>query len=90
MSQSGGLVRPALLAQTSLAVGGGTSALMPGQSSARSTSRRMASVSEIFGFWRFPQALARLSCSFENNRLLCSVLPSISRGDPLGAPFSLI
>jgi hypothetical protein len=30
---------------------------MTGQFSAKSTNRRIASVSEIFGFWRFPQAL---------------------------------
>jgi hypothetical protein len=30
---------------------------MTGQFSAKSTNRRIATVSEIFGFWRFPQAL---------------------------------
>jgi hypothetical protein len=41
------------LAQTSSPVGGGAiSRLMLGQFSAKSISRRIASVSEIFGFWR--------------------------------------
>ena len=43
------------------------------QFSAKSRSLRIASVSEIFGFWWFPQALPRPSCSFENNMFVLSV-----------------
>jgi hypothetical protein len=53
------------------------------QFSAKSSSLRIASVSEIFGFWRFPQALPRPSCSFENNMFVLSVATRAYLGEAI-------
>jgi hypothetical protein len=56
---------------------------MLGQFSAKSTNRRIASVGETFGLWRLPHALARLSDSFENIKVIRLPGPSTSFGRPI-------